>query len=312
MSSLNLSNRLYTLPNELLLHILVPFSTIDLLPLALVSYRFHNLVLRILHHRLTIAADLREHNLLFECYHPSQKLTEPFLYCTPIGTQGLEDVLEPRASDLSPKESMIGRLGELRSLYTRFRARRRLSQWSQPRHPAGDIPGSRTHPSSSSNDPQMRAWKSDDDLVKQILSLDAHELFTQLCAQINLAKAGPKPGIFLSFVEVENGILRVWRDWMGRMDARRDSGIELSPNDGANQAAQEPSGTSNESILWIGPDRHVGVKLRVTRRTWKRDTPILFQSDEEIAVSYEIEYEGRFALLLLCKTRGNCNRHTKR
>ena len=81
---------------------------------------------------------------------------------------------------------------------------------------------------------------------------------------------------------------------MGRMDARRDSGIELSPNDGANQAAQEPSGTSNESILWIGPDRHVGVKLRVTRRTWKRDTPILFQSDDEVAVSYQIEYEGKF------------------
>ncbi|TKA57845.1 hypothetical protein B0A49_10607, partial [Cryomyces minteri] len=33
------------------------------------------------------------------------------------------------------------------------------------------------------------------------------------------------------------------------------------------------------------------IKFRVKERRWRRDNPILFQSDDEVAVSYSIEYE---------------------
>ncbi|KAF1982620.1 F-box domain-containing protein [Aulographum hederae CBS 113979] len=278
---------LLTLPNELLLTILSTFHTHDILPLTLISHRLHALVLRILHTRLLLAANLHEHTLLLECYHPSARLTEPPLYCTYLGTAGL-DVGAGASKQWDESKCAIGQLGKMKNLYSSFRPHRRLPDGPRPRHPAGDIPGSRTHVSSAAASSSTAA-RFDGVTVKQTLSLESHELFTQLCADSNLVRVGPRNGLFTSFVQVEEGVVRVWRDWLAQM-----AGLEGETSiDGFSQSEQvlvDDVGR-NRHILWVDTLKNVGINVRVKERKWRRDTPILMEANEDDAVSYDIEYE---------------------
>lgn len=302
MASVDQCTDLYSLPNELLLHILTPFPTTSLLPLTTVSHRLHALILRILHNRLLLAANLRDHTLLLECYHPSAKLTEPPLYCRYLGTDGLEDVLEMEDSSsyngtVTEENTLVGRLGDMTNLYSRFRPHRRASDPPRGARP-GDVPGSRTHALATSRAKQHALSElGEEERVRQILSLDSHELFTQLCAVINLAKAGPRNGLFLSFVEVEDGILRVWRDWLGKTAGPDGGWTESGTANG--EGSVLVTGTSSrlndeERILWIGNSQNVGIKLRIRERKFRRDNPVLVAIDEDVAVSYDIEHEGKY------------------
>ncbi|RMZ10226.1 hypothetical protein D0860_03912 [Hortaea werneckii] len=50
----------------------------------------------------------------------------------------------------------------------------------------------------------------------------------------------------------------------------------------------------DKSILWINTrDDNIGIKFKVKEKKWRRTTamPILFESDVEVAVSYEVEFE---------------------
>ncbi|KAJ9669692.1 hypothetical protein H2201_000076 [Coniosporium apollinis] len=294
---------LYDLPNELLLHILTPFPTLDLLALTTLSHRIHALILRILHNRLLLAANLHDHTLLLECYHPSAKLTEPPLFCTYLGTPGLDNV--PQEPCLSPSSSSssssgndnpTGHLATMHSFYSTFRPHRRSpAPLSTRRHPAGDIPGSRTHPSSSAS--QSRHGKTGDgssaeELVRQLVSLDSHELFTQLCAQIHLVRVGPRNGLFRCFVEVEEGVVRVWRGWLGE---RACAGVEevVVGGKGKGREGAVEVRVEKEGILWVKPGENVGLRFKVREKVFRREVPVLVSVDEEVAVTYEIEYEGR-------------------
>jgi hypothetical protein len=100
------------------------FSTKWLLSLAPVSHRFHELVLRIVYHRLTIAAPLVDRKLILECYHPTRKNTDPYLFCDYLDTPGLYD--ERRGEGCAYGEAgTVDRLGKLCSLYSIFRPVRR-------------------------------------------------------------------------------------------------------------------------------------------------------------------------------------------
>ncbi|OJD28745.1 f-box domain protein, partial [Diplodia corticola] len=285
---------LLSLPNELLIHILNSLPTPDLLPLTTVAHRFYAVILRIVHNRLIAAANLHErnHTLLLECYHPSAKLTEPPLYCRYLGTNGLE-VPDPDFDE----EDLVGRLGYLRHRYSRFRPYREGPEARSARTRPGDIPGSRTHPSTS--EPQYTGGGyNDDELVRQVLSLDSEERFTQLCAVINLVKLGPRRGLFRSFVEVEDSVLRVFREWLQEValpaashipDLQASSGVSTSGKGKATLSDQDIA--DGKRLLWVGSAKNVGLKFRVRERKLRRDTPILIRADEETAVSYDIEYE---------------------
>ncbi|KAJ9629899.1 hypothetical protein H2203_002284 [Taxawa tesnikishii (nom. ined.)] len=287
-SSKSYSNGINALPNELIYSILQPLPTSTLLALTPVSKRFHALTLRILHHRLTTAAGLGDHTLILECYHPSAKLFAGHLYCTSLGTPNLSDSLEPCDPD---GNYQVGEVGAMGKLYTRFRPSRKEpdrepgSPTIVRRHPAGDIPGSRTHPSSASQSTQHQSAGSE--LVAETVSLDAHELFSQLCAVTNLVKIGPRRGLFMSIVEVSDGTIRVWRDWLaGQIGAGRKS-AQSSKEGSVEDLTQDPS------ILWVNNSNNaVGIKFRVRERKWRRDNPILYSAEEEVAVSYYIEFEG--------------------
>ena len=292
MPALNATN-LLDLPNELILHILSSFSSQDLLNVAPVSRRLHALVIRLILNRLTVAANPPDHTLLLECYHPSARLNEPTLYCTYLRTPGLHQSLE--CEQASTDDTPIGRLGQLRTLYSSFQPQRKLPDplSPPPPHPAGDVPGSRTHPSSSSSRARFEEQAAND-CVKQVLSLEGHELFTQLCAVATLVRPGPRRGLFSSIQPVEEGVVRVWRGWLKMMvdDGRPDAGSSAQPErQGVGSTIEEVQ--KDERILWIDLKKNVGLRLKIAQWEWRRHMPVLWNADEDdVAVSYEVEYQG--------------------
>ena len=251
-----------------------------------VNHRFQNLIIRIVHSRLLLAASLEDRKLILECYHPSAQYTEPYLFCDYLGTAGLSDSVPGHGSIY---EAQTGD-GLLRRLYSRFRPSGRRPDSGTPRsHPAGDIPGSRT-----SDLATARAERQEDanDVVKRMLNFDAHENFSQLVFSTDLVQLGPHRGLFSDIVKVnDKKTLRVFRDWA----AHRATETQRSPPVHTKERRRsEPLGTVDHEITWIDDRREkVGVKLKVEERRWRRDTPILLRADEERAAAYSIELQGK-------------------
>jgi hypothetical protein len=277
-------------------------TTPQLLPLALLSHRIYALILRILYNRLVTASELDSHSVLLECFHPSAKLTEPPYFCTYRATDGLTDYNLFVEDD----KDLASRLGDMRNMYSRFRPYRRELERGGRRvvRPPGDIPGSRTYPGTAQD-------RFEGETVKQILSLDGHELFTQLVSQSNLVKIGPRNGLFSCFVEVEEGVVRVWRHWLRDMASRENKTATDVEREAATFVGKgkeavrgdniERTKIKDESILWISPLRNTGIRFNVKERKLKRDAPLLVRADEEdMPVSYEIEYDGEYSTLSFC------------
>lgn len=274
--------------------------TPDLLPLTVLSHRICNIILRILHNRLVAAAELESHSLLLECYHPSAKLTEPPYFCAYQGTDGLSLYENP----CEPDRAAATRLGEMRQMYSRFRPHRRELEDGGRRvaRRPGDIPGSRTYPGTVQD-------KFSGEVVKQTVNLEGHELFTQLVAQVNLVKIGPYNGLFSAFVDVEEGVLRVWRNWLGEIAAKGNRVIDTPKEEaedvgGAKEGIRKPderkSGSENQRILWVSTARNTGIRFNVSERKLRRDTPILIRNDEDVPVSYDVEYDGELHTFADC------------
>lgn len=283
-------------------------TTPQLLSITLLSHRIYALVLRILHNRLVAASELDSHSVLLECYHPSAKLTEPPYYCIYRATDGLTDY----NVFTEDEKKLASRLGDMRNMYSRFRPYRRELERGGRRGiwPPGDIPGSRTYPGTAQD-------RSEGEAVKQILSLDGYELFTQLVSQSNLVKIGPRNGLFSSFVDVEEGVIRVWKTWLRDMAAREHTLATHTSTTDMRQEKPTYTGKGKEavridnfigktdvedkSILWVSSFRNTGIRFNVKERKLRRDAPLLIRADEEdMPVSYEIEYEGmRYTFLVM-------------
>ncbi|KAF2196756.1 hypothetical protein GQ43DRAFT_404460 [Delitschia confertaspora ATCC 74209] len=287
---------LYRLPNELLLSTLIRFSTPQLLQLTLVSRRIYAAIIRILYHRMSTACKLESHSVLLECYHPSAKLTEPQYWCTYRGTDGL---LEYHAFE-KENPDLVGRLGLLRNMYSRFRPHRRELEAGgrKVKGTPGDIPASRTFPGAAREE-------YNGDTVKQTLSLDPHELFTELCENVHLVKIRASTGSMTGMVELEDRVIRVWRDWLDKMAAKEAPGsstqaeevmeeldtfdINASLSKGKEPAHENeyPQGRIDDDILWATPKKNTGLKVNVR----KQRAPILVLAVEDTPAGYEIEYE---------------------
>ncbi|KAI9756666.1 MAG: hypothetical protein M4579_003755 [Chaenotheca gracillima] len=288
---------LLQLPNELIIYIFSCLPTRVLLPVTSVSHRFHDIILRILHHRLLLAASLKDQRVILECYHPSAQYFAPQLSCTYLGTDGLSDQIEGEGSIYQDVEK-TGRLGKLAGLYSRFRPVKPSEEgrvyWP---HPAGDVPG---HPNTSTQYPTgpLPAESTDQrsgaaamkgvELVTQIVTLDSHELFSQLCTVTSLVRDAPRRGLFHSFVTIGEAVVRVWRTWLAEQ-ARHTSAISAVETEvnGRLTNDQDPA----KRMLWFDSSQNLGLLLRVRERQWRRPQPILMHRDEEQPVSYFLDYE---------------------
>lgn len=267
------------------------------------------------------------------------------------------------------------RLRELWNLRSHFRPHRRsASPKLAQRHPAGDIPGSRTYqpptnqaaasnteatqtggseasqavtelmqqagrPNSAVSNAAQAAQRQSDSLdawaqlgmfprrndhtplISQRVYLDAGENFSQLQAVTTLVRPGPRRGLYEEVVTVSDGVIRLFRDWLGARAGRREMPAELetskpeavSSRKGKAKAMaeseaerrarrqQEQRRRDEYRVLWVNDGDNVGLKLRVHERRWnrrtqERDTAIFRAVDEDLPVCYEVEYEGKWSI----------------
>lgn len=228
------------------------------------------------------------------------------MFCVSLGTPGLGDLLKDE--DGGEGMQCVGKVKRMGELYSRFRPQRKEPDMLAPaRHPAGDVPGSRTW-AVSNQVPQA----TDGDKVTEIVTVDAQDLFSQLTTLAYLGKREPRRGLLSSMLEVCEGTIRVWRNWLSEQCETKkftdgtpvaihhetpDSHKTLGKGDSKVEdvAGKFYDPVKNNSVLWINTrDNSVGVKFRVKEKKWRRtvEMPILFESDVEVAVSYEVEFEG--------------------
>ncbi|CBF70019.1 F-box protein [Aspergillus nidulans FGSC A4] len=247
---------LYSLPNEVFVQILYPFSTRELLHLATVSQRFYALVLRLLHYRLLLSAQLTDYKLILECFHPTSKLTEPHVFCKYLGTPCLSDKYEGEGSlyENIDTAQQLGRLGTLYSIFKPVETEEETEEGS----------------AAVALDPDSLA-------VRRPISIESFEDFSQLCVVVNVVKVLPGTDVLLSAVNVEDGVIRLFRDWLKGQSNRLP---DLQPH---------TSSESQGEVLWVDQNRNVGLKFRVSDVT-KLDSnfPVLVHRDDETFSSYEI------------------------
>lgn len=161
-------------------------------------------------------------------------------------------------------------------------------------------------PSSSHQPVYANDGDGGDAKVEHVINLDSHELFSQFCTTANLVKIGPRRGVFLSVVNVEEKVMRVWREWLDARaqesreeEGRRNEGLPLQQEEIAATNLDSTAGgmnvRSSPTILWTDHKRNVGLRVTVKDRnshTTAGDAPILAPADEEQPVSYSVEING--------------------
>ncbi|KAH6856306.1 cyclin-like F-box protein [Chaetomium sp. MPI-CAGE-AT-0009] len=271
-----------SLPNELLISILSQLPTSSLLPLATVSRRIYSVTLRIVKQRLNHATSQPDQRLMLECYHPSEKLYTPYLYCNYLSTDSFA------SAERKPGSGSSG----LGSIYTHFRPveqdedrPRRATRGFRQHHHTTDATSNDSNSSAQEQRPSTDVYLDDD------------ESFAQLCAVTNLVRMGPRPGMFRSHVNVSEGVLRVWRDWLAAQatGGRRRGGEQLQAEEGGDEGGEGDNDSDDhgdgDGVLWADASRDVGVRFRVTEKDIRGQHPVLVASDEQLPVAYRLEFE---------------------
>ncbi|KAE8377656.1 hypothetical protein BDV26DRAFT_207232 [Aspergillus bertholletiae] len=271
---------LYSLPNEVLVQILSPLPTCSLLPLTTVSHRFCALILRILHYRILVSVSLNEYNLMLDCLNPGSYSVKPHVFCKYLGTDGLSNQYEGEGS-LYEDVDTAQHLRILGSLYSRFRPSVAVME---------RIGGARRFP------PAVYREQADGPVVTLPIHLEAFENFSQLCVAVNVVEVMWGSNFPLGAVAVENGVVRLFRDWL------RSHAKHSSPSPGSSPKSDHTACSSTSEapyqMVWVGQNKNVGLKVRVKEKefvddymNWAWGGPVLSYRDEEQSVSYELTIE---------------------
>jgi hypothetical protein len=234
---------------------------------------------------------LPDYRLILECYPPSAKLSTPYLYCNYLYTDSLDG-----AEDETPaKTTPLG--GGLNAIYAHFRpivqdenrrGRARYPRRRQQQQQQNDGGHDGTTNGQASSEPPKEAVEEKQQLATQDLYLDAGELFSQLCTVTNLVRVGPRPGLFLSHVNVSDGLVRAWRGWLAAQASATSSAIS---GQGEGEGEGEGGGNGEGSVLWADTSHTVGVRFGVSEKDIRGEHPVLVASDEELPVAYRLEFE---------------------
>jgi hypothetical protein len=121
-------------------------------------------------------------------------------------------------------------------------------------------------------------------------------------AQTNLVKIGSH-NLFTNFVDIEEGVLRVWREWLRDIAAKGSTANTEIPNEVVEEVGkgkeivrevkEEKADLNDPRILWVSPRKDSGIRFNVRERKLRRDAPILISTDEDMPVTYEIELDGK-------------------
>lgn len=249
---------------------------------------------------MLLAAALPEYKVILEAYHPSRKYTDPYLFCTYLGTDGLSSKHEGEGSLYQDCEGASGRLAKLGSVYSRFRPEHPSVEGSMP---ARRIAGATLVQASNGTPSQPIYANSGDGGAKKIVhtvNLDPEELFGQFCAYASLVRLGPRRGVFLSTVQIVKGgtgVIRVWREWL--QERARETA------DAKDQDQQHPEGMTSscldiwedKNILWTDYKRNVGLKVRI-KDMQRRFTALSAPMEDDLPLSFAVEIQGMLRLTL--------------
>ncbi|POR35579.1 Uncharacterized protein TPAR_04211 [Tolypocladium paradoxum] len=245
---------------QILASALAPLSARELIIITSVSRRFYSAAVRVLYRRLLDTASLPDNELILECYHPSAKISTPYLCCRYLGMKlahgGVVDHQSPTLGDFPKLYSSF------RPVVTEENRRRRFRpEW----------------PQSAISRPEAR--REDEDAMQEVF-LDEGELFTQLCAVTNVVKEGSRPGFYVSHVNTCDGVIRIWREWLDNL-ASASTIREDEP---------ESSAVDFDRFLWVDPAKSVGLRFRVRMSPSER-MPLISGPGDDAPVSYSLVYE---------------------
>jgi hypothetical protein len=235
---------------------------------------------------MSAAASVPGHNLVLECYHPSAKTSTPYFHSDYLGTHGLDDVASRERGNTGLGHLGLGDLGQM---YSRFRpvvqdeARRPRVRY--PRRTSHH----RQHQQHQHEDGPAQAVGEVPESAREVPSQEIHleegESFSQLCTLANLGKLGPRRGIYLSHVNLNDSVIRVWREWLATM---ADSGP------GTHRATEGKGNTNDPAILWADTRHDVGVRFRVVEAADSEvHKPVLRGVHEDAPIAYTLEYLGQ-------------------
>ena len=249
-----------------------------------------------MHFRLLRAAALPEYKLILEAYHPSRKYTDPYLFCTYLGTDGLSSKHEGEGSLYADCKREEGRLAKLGGLYSRFRPESPNVEGTMP---ARRIAGAAPVQTVAGHSAQPIYANNGDGGAKKVvhtINLDADELFGQFCAYASLVRLGPRRGVFLSTVHIVksgSGVMRVWREWLA---TRASEAKEREDLDGV---AFKPTPTlaspvigEDKNILWTDYKKNVGLRVAV-KDLQRRFTAPAGREHAELPFSFSMEIQGK-------------------
>ena len=105
---------------------------------------------------------------------------------------------------------------------------------------------------------------------------------------VAVVQTGPRRGFFLSVENLIDKTQRIFRNWL----AERAETTE-EPKKGASDDVTNFLGCKADEILWIDLNKIVGLRVRVEERKGRKDLPILLHKDEDQAISYTLELQGK-------------------
>lgn len=150
---------------------------------------------------------------------------------------------------------------------------------------------------------QIAAEDVIDDTAHQEVYLDEGERFSQLCTVTNVVTQGSRPGLFTRHINISEGVIRVFRDWLASMlsgSSSFQSGAShlSSASSSSAAAAAAAAGTTiadsgmfssdDSRVLWVDRTKDVGLRFKVTAGPEARGT--IFE--DEPPVFYNLIYEG--------------------
>lgn len=271
-----------------------------------------------------LAAPLAEnHKAILKCFHPAQKFSTPYLDCQYVGTSGLGNIAETVVEGGKAEKGQELSLEGLKAIYTRFKPLRPVSvaRLQALTHPAGgpmptppNFTAPNTQPPSASSTTDDEPTDSDTQPIPnqptQSLSLDPHELFSQLVVGVDLVRLGKRPSyelmsarqgetrftpIWLGFGRVGGGVVRVWREWLLKME-KMGKGKGGESGMGSWEAGEADGG----GILWADAKQNVGIRMGVEvhrddtgiQATNADQALVTHGADDEEPVSCTLFYEG--------------------
>lgn len=128
-------------------------------------------------------------------------------------------------------------------------------------------------------------------MIREI-RLNGHERFYELCVVANLVQVRPGTSLLLSVSNIQDGVVRLWREWLHRQSQKLKKATQAAKEEELDEI-QMPS--DGDDMLWVDEAKTVGLKMRVRPKSWSQSFPILMHindGEEDALVGYEVILEG--------------------